>query len=109
MTSPISLQSTVAAIKEQVSADLSGEVIILSLRNGEYFGLNPVGARIWELAQERRAVRVIRDRLLEEFPDVDSETCTADLLAILTEMAEAELIEVAATADASLIAERMPR
>jgi len=95
MTLAISLDSIVVAVKEQVSCEVEADLVILNMRNGEYFGLNEVGAKIWNLIQESRQVSEIRDSLLAEYPEVDTETCTADLLGILGELADAELVEVA--------------
>jgi hypothetical protein len=89
----VTLSSIVLPVQEQVSCDLSGEVVILNMRNGEYFGLNPVGARVWELLQSHHSVQQILEVLLEEYPDVDRETCTADLFRLLEELADADLIE----------------
>src|ERR1700730_14483347 len=44
--------SRVEAVPDQVSCDLAGEAVILNLKNGIYFGLDPVGARIWSLIQK---------------------------------------------------------
>lgn len=81
------------AVKEQVSCDLGGESVILSLKSGEYFGLDPVGARVWSLIQEQTSVKALRDTILEEY-DVEPEVCQRDLLALLKEMADQSLIEV---------------
>lgn len=89
----VSEHTTVVAIKDQVSADLAGEAVILNLKSGVYYGLNEVGARIWELIQEPRTVAAIRDTLLEEY-EIDRDGCDRDLLALLQELATAELIEV---------------
>ena len=89
----VSEHSTVVAVKDQVSADLAGEAVILNLKSGVYYGLNEVGARIWQLLQEPRTVAAIRDTLLEEY-EVDRDSCDRDLVAVLQELATAELIEV---------------
>jgi hypothetical protein len=89
----ISLETTVVAAKEQASADLGGEAAILNLKSGVYYGLNPVGARIWALIQEPRTVREVREMLLEEY-DVDADRCERDLLAILRQLAENTLIDI---------------
>ncbi|MGH7444248.1 MAG: PqqD family peptide modification chaperone [Longimicrobiales bacterium] len=93
MQRSIALEDVVVAAQGQVAADVGGEVVILNLERGEYFGLNAVGSRIWELIREPRAVLEVRDQLLLEYVDVDSERCTADLLAVLNEMLEASLVE----------------
>ncbi len=92
----ISLTSRVAASPEQVSCDLAGEAVMLNLKNGVYYGLDPVGARIWSLIQEPRLVREIRDTVLDEY-DVDAEQCEHEVLTLLSEMAGHGLIEVDGT------------
>src|SRR3989441_12784257 len=86
--------SRIVVAKEIVSCDLAGEAAILNLQNGVYYGLDPVGARIWNLIQESsKTVTEIRDTLLEEY-EVEPERCEGDLLALLQKLADAELIEV---------------
>lgn len=89
----VSEHSTVVAVKEQVSADLAGEAVILNLKSGVYYGLNSVGVRIWQLIQEPKAVTTIRDTLLEEY-EVQPDCCERDLLALLRELAAVGLVEV---------------
>lgn len=95
----ISETSVVSATKDQVSCDLAGEAVILNLSSGEYFGLDPVGARVWSLLQEPTSVKAIRDILLEEY-DVEPDVCESDLLALLREMAAQGLIEIKDEKDA---------
>ena len=89
----VSGDSTVVAAKDQVSSDLGGEVAILDLKAGVYYGLDAVGARIWSLIQEPRTVNEIRDILLEEY-EVEPEHCERDLLALLRRLADEGLVEV---------------
>jgi hypothetical protein len=77
-----------------VAADIGGELVILNVPRGEYFGLNLVGARIWELIEEPRRVADVRDQLLLEYEAVDAERCTEDVLALLHDMHAAGLIEI---------------
>jgi len=89
----IALGTTVVATKEQASADLGGETAILNLKNGVYYGLDPIGARIWNLIQEPRTVREVREMLLKEY-DVDADLCERDLFALLQQLAENDLIDI---------------
>jgi hypothetical protein len=86
--------TTVVAGKEQVSAELDGEVVMLSLRNGEYFGLNGVGARIWSMIRQPCTVGDLCDLLLKEYTDVELDRCEREVVALLEEMAGAGLIEI---------------
>jgi Coenzyme PQQ synthesis protein D (PqqD) len=89
----ISRDSIVVATQEQVSCDLAGEVVILHLRSGMYYGLDAVGARIWSLIQTPMNVNDLRDALLEEY-DVDPDRCERDLVALIEDITAQALIEV---------------
>lgn len=86
--------SRVVAARDQVSSDLGGEVAILHLGAGAYYGLDGVGARIWGLIQaEPRTVGEIRDVLVGEY-EVEPDRCESDLLALLQRLADQGLVEV---------------
>jgi hypothetical protein len=89
----LSNTSIVVASPEQVSSDLAGEIVMLNLKNGTYYGLDEVGARVWNLVQAPTPVAAIRDTILDEY-DVEPERCEHDLLALLQELEGAGLIEV---------------
>ncbi|CAN5807355.1 hypothetical protein BH23ACT11_BH23ACT11_01060 [soil metagenome] len=93
MNSEISERSTVAAARDQVSSDLGGEVAILNLDAGMYYGLDEVGGRIWELVQEPRVVRVIQSTIAEEY-EVEPARAERDVLALLHQLVDEGLIEV---------------
>jgi hypothetical protein len=89
----LSVSSSVVAANYQVSSDLGGEVAILHLKAGIYYGLETVGARIWSLIQEPRSVGEIRDILVSEY-EVEPDRCESDLIALLRGLADEGLIEV---------------
>lgn len=89
----ISKQSTIVAVKDQMSADLKGEAVILNCANGVYYGLNEVGNAIWAFVQEPRRVAEITAKIEDEF-DVAPDVCERDVLALLAQLADAGLIEV---------------
>jgi hypothetical protein len=85
--------STVLATKNQVSCDLAGELVILNLKSGMYYGLDSVGARIWNLIQEPKTVSAVLDTLLEEY-DVEPDRCESDLFLLLSDLAGRDLLEI---------------
>jgi hypothetical protein len=89
----ISMNSVIGVTKDLVSADLGEEIAILHLENGVYYGLDAVGARIWDLIQEPKRVDELRDSILKEY-DVEPERCKSDLLELLDELANQDLVEV---------------
>jgi hypothetical protein len=85
--------SLIKVAKEQVACDLAGEAVILSLKSGQYFGLNEVGTRIWNLIQEPKTVGAVLDAVLKEY-DVALGELERDLFALLEQMVINDLIEV---------------
>jgi len=90
----LSLESRVLASPQQVSCDVADEAVLLSMRDGEYYGLNEVAASIWKLVQEPRTVRQIRDALLGDYADIDSGECEHAVLSFLNEMVTLGLVDV---------------
>ena len=93
MIPTISDHSVVVAAKDQVSCDLAGEAAILNVKSGVYYGLDPVGARIWNLMQEPRKVAEIQNAIADEY-EVEPERCARDLVGLLEKLLAEGLIEV---------------
>ena len=93
MEQTISVSSTPVVLNEQLSADLPGEVVIVNLKNGVYYGLDSVGYKIWGLIQERKSVEQIHDAILEEY-EVESERLERDLTVLLQRLEDEGLIKV---------------
>lgn len=93
MDTPFSVHSIVVATTEQVSCPLGDEAAILNLKNSVYYGMNPVGARIWALLRQPRSVAELRDAVLDEY-EVEAGRCERDLLELLEKMRSEGLIEV---------------
>jgi len=87
-------KTRVVAAKDQVSCDMAGEAAILNLTRGVYYGLNPIGARIWNLIQELKTLGVIDETILRAY-EVNTERCEADVRAWLSQLAEQGLVEIA--------------
>jgi hypothetical protein len=82
---------------DQVSCDLGGEAAILHLKTAIYYGLDPVGARVWDLLRTPKTLAELRDAILEEY-DVDPARCESDLRDLLEKLAAAGLISSARSA-----------
>jgi len=87
-------KTRVVAAKDQVSRDMAGEAAILNLTSGVYYGLNPIGARIWNLIQEPKTLGEINETILREY-EVNTDRCEADVRALLSQLAEQGLVEIA--------------
>ncbi len=95
----LSVQSIVSVAPEQVSCPLGDEAAILNLKNTVYYGLNPIGARVWNLLQQPKSVGELRDALVDEY-EVEAGRCERDLLELLEKMRSEGLIQVRSAAGA---------
>lgn len=86
-------RSIVVASKDQLASEIGGETVILGLTAGRYYGVDSVGARVWQLVQEPASVGDLRAKIVAEY-EVDPERCEADLLQLLQQMADAGLVEI---------------
>ena len=93
MSDGISLKSLVVASKDNVSCSLGDEAAILHMKSGVYYGLDPVGARVWSLLVEPRTVEDLRETIVAEY-EVEPARCEGDLLALLEKLRTEGLIEI---------------
>ena len=89
----ITPQTVVVAARDQVSADLEGEAVILNLADGVYYGLDGVGAMVWELLRQPRTAGELRDAITAGF-EVDAATAWRDLSALLGDLSARKLVEL---------------
>lgn len=94
MNSELDPTSVVTVSPDQVSCELAGEVVVLSLKHGEYFGLNPVAAEVWNLVQSPRSIAEVSDALLRRFSGVTPEQCIQEVTALVEELRGMELVMV---------------
>ena len=73
--------------------DVGGEVVLLDLASERYFGLDPVGTRIWHLIDQDLSLQQVLETLCAEY-DAPRERLEADLLALVAQLADAGLVTV---------------
>lgn len=85
---------------EQLHSEVGSEAVILDLKSGVYYGLNETGNQIWQWLQQPKSESEIVALLLEEY-DVTPEQGASDVKALLTELSQAGIIEIATKATAT--------
>lgn len=93
MSKGVSLASTIRINDDVLFNDLQGEIVILSPKDGVYFGLDPVGTRAWQLIQYHGRLGAVRDAMLKEY-EVSAERLWEDLQDLITCMVDNGLVEV---------------
>ena len=93
MTAALTLASRVRVSDDVVFRDLQGEAALLHLGSGVFFGLDPVGSRIWHLIRGHRTLRRVLDALLDEY-EAAEEACGRDLLRFVAALRSHDLVRI---------------
>ena len=74
-----------------IDGELDNNQVMMHIEKGKYFGLNPVGKRIWELINEPKTFSEITNQLLVEF-NIEEEVCKQEVDAFLQKALDADLV-----------------
>lgn len=84
-------------IERNLNQDFSSiddEVVMFSEEKGEFFALNNVASKIWEIIAKPTKTSMIVEQLMLDF-EVDEKTCLNQTIDFLLSMKEKSLIRVA--------------
>ncbi len=91
--STIVLDTVISQTEEIITSDMGGEIVMMSLENSAYYGLDTIGTRIWQLIEQPMAVSSVCDTLQTEF-EVEPDHCRQDVLELLNHLHKEKLIRV---------------
>lgn len=77
---------------EVLSKELDGETVLLDLAGENYFKLDEVGTRVWQLLVEDGDPEQALETVLEEY-EVDQETLREDMERLLSQLLDAGLLK----------------
>jgi hypothetical protein len=92
-TAPLSLETVVARRPGLLEAQVDNEIVALNIESGVCYGLNPVGARVWNLIEEPTRIGEVCDTLLTEYT-VEPDTCRQEVLELVEELMSEGLVVV---------------
>ncbi|MFW6352516.1 MAG: lasso peptide biosynthesis PqqD family chaperone [Bacteroidota bacterium] len=78
---------------ELLCSKMDEEVVMMNIDKGEYYGLDEIGSRIWQILEKPVHFNDIIQTLTDEY-DVEETTCRDDVTAFLKELHEKDLIVV---------------
>ncbi len=95
MTLPENLHKNTVVVRAEgmVATDMDGQWVMMSVENGKYYSLDPVGSRIWDLIERPFAIKDIVCVLLSEYK-VAEKQCRTDVALFLNDMIERGLVDV---------------
>jgi hypothetical protein len=74
-----------------LAREAAGTLVLLDLDSGQYFAVDEVSARVWELCDGERTIGAVLAALGEEY-DAPEATLHADVLAFLQELVDESLL-----------------
>jgi hypothetical protein len=74
--------------------EIDGEVVMLSIENGEYYGMDKVGSRIWTLLEKPISFQNLVSILIEEY-DISPNSCENDTKEFLLGLLSKNIISIA--------------
>ena len=89
----VALTDVVCASPNHIASRVGDELAVLDLDRSVYYGLDPVGARVWELLQAPIALSDVRDAMVAEF-EVGHAEAGADLIALVEELLDQRLVSL---------------
>jgi hypothetical protein len=91
---PAIAQTTVISRSQSVlSADVDGEVVMLSIEQGYYYGLDDIGSDIWQRIATPCSFAELVEQLVVDY-DADRATIATDVKALLGRMAEQDVVRL---------------
>ena len=73
--------------------EVDNEMVILDTASEEYFGLDAMGAVIWQYLSMSGSLQEVYDTMREEY-EVDDEQLEADICRFVQELVDARLVEL---------------
>lgn len=77
-----------------LSVDMDGDLVMMSIETGNYFGVSGVGPFIWGLLERPHSQGELVEAVCDEF-EVDAATASADIALFLGNLSENGMVEAA--------------
>lgn len=79
---------------QQIASKVAGEIVILNHSKGAYYGLDEVGALVWDsLEKGPQTIDSLCETVSGEY-DIDNESCKNDIDSLLQDLVSEKLVEI---------------
>ena len=90
--SNLTLDTVVVQSSDLLDCELDQDLVLMSVENGTYYGLNEIGKRIWQAMATPISVQALCEQLQQQF-EVESEACEAEVMNYLRTLVVEGLIQ----------------
>lgn len=85
---------TIVRTSETLATEIDGEIVLISIKDGRYFGLDSVGSEIWRRLANPKQVDVLCGELKDHF-DGDPATIEQEARAFIDMLSDNDLVVAA--------------
>ena len=79
---------------QQIASKVAGEIVILNHSKGSYYGLDEVGALVWDsLENGPQTIDSLCETVSAEY-DIDNTSCKNDIYSLLQDLVSEKLVEI---------------
>ncbi|HEY1026183.1 MAG TPA: PqqD family peptide modification chaperone [Pseudomonas sp.] len=76
---PLTADRRVVRSPDLIATEMDGDIVMMHVSSGQYFGISGVGPRIWALLERPMTVEQMTNTIVSEYR-VDEQTCRGDIL-----------------------------
>lgn len=87
MTFSLSPSTQIMRDPDIIATDMDGETVMMSIEQGQYYGLDGIGSFLWEQLAVPASLEELCQRVLQAF-EIDETTCRADVSAFVEDLIE---------------------
>jgi hypothetical protein len=91
---PIADGTIISRSPAVLAAEVQGEIVMMSIEKGQYFGLDDIGSDIWKRIEPPCSFTALIDGLADAYA-ADRATITNDVRLLLGRMAEQDVVRLA--------------
>ncbi len=89
----LALDTTVVRRPDSVFTDMDGDTVIMSIEQGNYYGMGAVGTLVWKILEHPKTIGEIVQAVRMEYA-VDEDTCQNDMIEFIEDLIKNELVAV---------------
>lgn len=89
----ITPDSVVCRSRNQVSTEIDGEAVLLSIEMGKYYGMNKILTAIWNWLEQPTTVSEICAKVVQTY-EVSDDVCRNDVEKVLAELRDEGLVDI---------------
>lgn len=91
LNNEVKLDTIIKRRSDLLFNEIDGELVMLSIENSEYYGMDKVGSRIWDLLEQPLCLKDLVVVLMNEY-NVTEEQCIKDTSAFINKLWDKKLI-----------------